>query len=68
MRSYDEVWSDDTIARFNKRRLLFAHRTQRDRLISGRLRDAWCWAGGFLAGTIATVAVAVVVIGFKVMT
>lgn len=47
---------------------MFRYRTQRDRLITGRLRDAWCWAGGFLCGVIATGALAVAVVSFKVMT
>ena len=44
------------------------YRTNRDRIITGRLRDAWCWAGGFLCGVIATGALAVAVVSFKVMT
>lgn len=46
---------------------MFRYRTQRDRLLTGRLRDAWVWSGGFLSGVIATGALAVFVISLKVL-
>lgn len=46
---------------------MFRYRIQRDRLIQGRLRDAWVWSGGFLCGVLATGALAVAVVSFKVL-
>lgn len=56
----------NTLALFHGRSMT-RYRLQRDRIIAGRLRDAWCWATGFLSGVIAVGALAVAVVSFKVM-